>query len=97
MAFSAYIFKSNKLTRGERMRLVREVVEKSVAKSCPGKVVTNNADKGAANQGTTLCVASAGQLVSHAHEQVNVFHRLVSLFKLINALEKEMVDILVAL
>ena len=70
------------------MWLVREVVEKPVAKSSPGKVVTDDADEGAANQGPALCVASARQLVSHTHEQVNVFQRLVSLFKLSNALEK---------
>ena len=71
------------------MWLVREVVEKPVAESSPGKVVTDDADKCAANQGPALCVASARQLVSHAHEQVNVFQRLVSLFELSNALEKE--------
>ena len=31
------------------MRLVMEVVEKSVAKSGPGKVVADDADKGAAD------------------------------------------------
>ena len=72
------------------MRLVREVVEKSVAKSCPGKVVTDDADKGAADQGPTLCLASAWQLMSHTHEQVNVFHILIGLSKLCNALEKEL-------
>ena len=56
------------------MWLVREVVEESVTKSCPRKVVTDDAYKGATDQGPTLCAASAWELVSHAHEQVNVFH-----------------------
>ena len=69
------------------MWLVREVVEKPVAESSPGKVVTDDADKCAANQGPTLCLASAWQLMSHTHEQVYIFHRLVSLSKLSNALK----------
>ena len=73
------------------MRLVMEVVEKSVAKSGPGKGFANDAGKSAPDQGPTFSVSPAWKLVSHAHEQVDVFHGLVSLFKLSNALEKGMV------
>ena len=72
------------------MWLVREVVEKPVAESSPGKVVTDDADKCAANQGPTLCLASAWQLMSHTHEKVNVFHIPIGLSKLCNALEKKL-------
>lgn len=76
------------LTRCEGMRLVRKIVEEAVTKSGPWKVITDDANKGAADQGS-ISSTSARLLVSHAHEQINVLHRLISSFKLINALLKE--------
>ena len=68
------------------MRLTRKVVEESISESRPGKVVSDEADEGAADQGAVGSLP-AGLLVDHSHEQVDVFHVLVSLLQTGNALK----------
>ncbi len=53
------------------MRLVWQIVEKSVPESGPGEVVTDDTEEGAADQGAVVA-ATTRDLVRHAHEQVDV-------------------------
>ena len=68
------------------MWLVWKIVEESIAESSPGKVVADDAEEGAADQGPVVAV-STRLLVCHAHEQVNVLNVGISLTQLGNALK----------
>jgi hypothetical protein len=65
--------------------LVWKIVEESISKSGPDEIVSNDANEGAADQGTVLAVATR-LLMRHAHEQVDVLDVLVCLSQLCNAL-----------